>query len=317
LRRGSSFVFFIYAFLHEAGHAIAGFLFGQSLTEFNVNFWDFSAHVAMVGGELTQFQRMVQSAAGAGMPLLLWAIFMSAVPRKSNTLLELLKLISSMGVVNTLLAWMVLPILFVFGKAPSDDVINFLRYSQTPPILLILMAAVLYSGGWILFLSKIDGLQNEFSLFNMTDRERLLVGTRKTVSIMTGVMVACLIFVATLDLVASGNSLSRFSPPQDFESVAQIDLSIQAYQAETLTEFKLEAPTYVGIFVSIHNINTTYFDLSVTGPNQFSSVVLHGEGYNAFQDGGLWEKNLSPGSYQVVLTSHQNPGTVSVYMKTR
>jgi hypothetical protein len=34
------FVFFLYTFLHEAGHALAGWLFGQSLTEFDASFWD-------------------------------------------------------------------------------------------------------------------------------------------------------------------------------------------------------------------------------------------------------------------------------------
>ena len=32
------FVFFLYTFLHEAGHALAGWFLGQSLTEFDVSF---------------------------------------------------------------------------------------------------------------------------------------------------------------------------------------------------------------------------------------------------------------------------------------
>lgn len=72
-----------------------------------------------------------------------------------------------------------------------------------------------------------------------------------------------------------------------------------------------------GVFVVIREINTTYFDLSVTGTDGYSSVVIHGEGYNAIQDGGLWEENLPAGTYQVVLTSHQSPGTVSVYIKDK
>ncbi len=44
------FVFFLYTFLHEAGHVLAGWLFGQSLTEFDASFWDLSAHVGLTGG---------------------------------------------------------------------------------------------------------------------------------------------------------------------------------------------------------------------------------------------------------------------------
>jgi hypothetical protein len=310
------FVFFIYTFLHEGGHALAGLLFGQALTEFDVSFWDFSAHVGMVGAELTDSQLAVQAMAGAGLPFLIWAIFISLMPRKTSFTLEALKLVSSMAVVNTLLAWIILPILFLLGKAPSDDVTNFLRYSQMPPLLLTFTAFILYVSGWILFLSKIDGLRNELLLFSTTDRNTLTVDTRRTIPIMTSIMVSLVILVFTFNASANKNSLNKFTPPQDFVPVAQIDLSTRAYSTEALAQFSLDRSTYVGVFIAIRSIKTTYFDLSITGPDGYSSVILHGEGYNAFQDGGLWEENLAPGDYQIVLTSHQSPGTASVYLKT-
>lgn len=310
------FVFFTYTFLHEGGHALAGLFFGQSLTEFNVSFWNFSAHVGMFGGELTQAQLAIRALAGAGLPLIIWTIFISLVPRKASFTLEALKLIASMAVVNTLLTWIILPILFLLGKAPSDDVVNFLRYSQTPPLLLATTSLVLYIGGWILFLSKIDGLRNELLLFSTTNYKKLITGARTTLSVMASMIVFCAISVFTLNASADKNSLNKFSPPQDFASVAQIDLSTRAYPSETLTQFTLDKPTYVGVFIAIRNINTTYFDLCVIGPDNYSSTVLHGEGYNAFQDGGLWEENLSAGTYQLVLTSHQSLGTASIYMRT-
>jgi len=152
-------------------------------------------------------------------------------------------------------------------------------------------------------------------LFRTANLEMVIAEARTTISIMASVMIVALVLVVALNTLASPNSLDKFSPPQDFEPIAKIDLSARAYSAETLTEFSLENSTYVGVFIAVQNINTTYFDLSVTGPNEFHSVVLHGEGYNAFQDGGLWEKNLSAGTYQLVLTSYQNPGLVSVYLK--
>ena len=141
------FVFFIYTFLHESGHALTGALFGQSLTEFDVSFWDLSAHVGMVGGSLAESQLAGQAVAGAGLPLIVWGVFISLVPRKASFTLEALKLISSMAVVNTLLVWIVLPILFMLQSAPPDDVTNFPRHSQMPPLLLTFTASVLYAGG--------------------------------------------------------------------------------------------------------------------------------------------------------------------------
>jgi hypothetical protein len=110
--------------------------------------------------------------------------------------------------------------------------------------------------------------------------------------------------------------LDKFAPPPGFVAVAEVDFSKQVYAAKTLAEFTVEEPAYVGVFIAVRNINTSYFDLRVVGPDGYSSVVIHGEGYRADRDGGLWEESLSPGTYQLVLTSHQSPGTASVFLKS-
>jgi hypothetical protein len=311
------FVLFIYTFLHEAGHAIAGLLFGQSLTEFNVNFWDFSAHVDMSGGELTQSQLAFQAMAGAALPLLVWTIFIRLVPRKASFSLEALKLVSSMAVLNTLLAWIVIPVFYVFGTAPSsDDVTHFLRYSLMPPWPLMFIVLILYICGWALVLSKIDGLRDEFLLFRTTDRETLTAGTDRILPVMTIILTFGMISAFLVNLSAANHSSNTFFPPQDFAVVAEIDLSRQAYSAEILAEFTLDEPADVGVFIVVRNVNTSYLDLRVVGPDAYRSVVMHGEGYRTNRDSGLWEKNLLPGTYQLVLTSNQSPGTASVFLKT-
>jgi hypothetical protein len=308
------FVFYIYTFLHEAGHTLAGFASGQTLTELDLSFWDLSAHVSMAGN-LTQTQRATQSASGAALPLLVWLIFISLTPRKASFSIEALKLTASMAVVNTLLVWIVLPVLALFGRAPSDDVTNFLRHSHMQPLLLSGLAAALYAGGWLLFLSKIDGLRKELLLFGERDPAVLAAGTRRTIPVMASVMIACLILTFSANQAAARNPLGQFAPPQDFQPVAQIDLSSRSYSEEMLAQFSFDQATWVGVFIAVRDINTTYFDLSVTGPGGYRSVILHGEGYRADQDGGLWEQNLPPGAYRLVLTSEKSPGSASVYLK--
>jgi hypothetical protein len=133
---------------------------------------------------------------------------------------------------------------------------------------------------------------------------------------MLSLMLVGVASVFTINIFAEENSSLKFSPPQGFSPVAQLDLSRQEYFTASLAEFTLDEPTAVGVFVVIRNINTTYFNLSVTGPNGFNSIVMHGEGYRADQDGGLWEETLPAGTYQLLLTSHQSPGEISVSMKT-
>ena len=307
------FVFFLYTFLHEAGHALAGWLFGQSLTEFDASFWDLSAHVSMSGGVLTRTQLAIQVAAGTLLPLLVWAIFMSLVPRKSSFVLETLKLISSMVVVNTLLTWIFIPILFLFDKAPSDDVANFLNYSHMPPLLLTFTALLLYANCWMFFLSRIDGFRNELLMFHTAEFHEPDGGTRKAIGIMAGIMAACAILIFAINIQTAGSD--RFSPPQGYAKVAEIDLSTRAYPSETIARFTLDQKSSTGVFIVVNNINTTYFDLSVAGPEGTRSTVLHGEGYNASQDGGLWQQTLPSGEYWLVLTSDQSAGTASIYLK--
>jgi hypothetical protein len=174
---------------------------------------------------------------------------------------------------------------------------------------------MIYIGGWALFLSNINGLRNAFLSFRNVDRETLLVETRKVIPAMAGVMAFGIMLTFMLNHSAAANLPGRFSPPPDFESVAQIDLSTRPYSAEILAQFTLEKPAYLGVFITVQGIDTTYFDLSVIGLEGFRSTVLHGEGYNAYQDGGLWEQNLPPGNDQIVLTSHQSQGTASVYLR--
>jgi hypothetical protein len=311
------FVFFIYTFLHEAGHALIGLLFGATLTEFNVNFWDFSAHVDMIGGELTRAQAAIQSVAGVSLPLLIWMLFISFVPRSPSFSLRVLRLLSSMMVLNTLLAWIIIPVLYVYRSAPaSDDVTHFLQSSGIPPLLLTLLAITLYLLGWTYFLSRIERGKNEFLVFRTIDRETMMSGRRRTIPVMTGILTFGVICAILLNNSAAKNLLIKFSPPQDFAVVAEIDLSRQTYSAKTLAEFTVDKPAYIGVFIAVRNINTRYFDLSVIGPDGYSSVVMHGEGYRANRDGGLWEEILSPGTYQLVLTSNQSPGTAAIFLKT-
>lgn len=81
------FIVFMYTFLHEGGHALVAVLSGATLTTFSLSVIDLGAHVDYTG-TLTPAQTVVNNLAGAGLPLL---------------------------------AWVVLPVLFLAGNAPSDD----------------------------------------------------------------------------------------------------------------------------------------------------------------------------------------------------
>jgi hypothetical protein len=151
------FVLTLYTFLHEAGHAAAGLFYGGSLYSFSVNFLNASAHVG-IAGQFTAVQRSLINLAGAALPLVVWIIFLLAVPRRANPVLELLKTISSAGVLGSLLTWILTPFLYLSGAAPAgDDVTQFLNNSHIHPVLAAGAALAVFISGAVLFVQRSSG----------------------------------------------------------------------------------------------------------------------------------------------------------------
>ena len=135
-----------YTALHEGGHALAGLSFGGRITDFNVNFFNLGAHVG-IDGKFSQSQLAVINVSGVILPFLAWALMMLALPKKDIANLQWIKIISAMGFINSLLAWVILPFLYLAGKAPpSDDVTKFIHNSGLPAL------AVGLSAPWFVYL---------------------------------------------------------------------------------------------------------------------------------------------------------------------
>ena len=129
----------------------------------------------------------------------------------------------------------------------------------------------------------------------------------------TLLLVNLLVFILAVGCTTDkqGNGLT---PPPDFQLLAEVNLSTQSFDGEILGQFTLEETAVTIIFYTIPNINTTDFDLSLSGPAGSSYTILHSEDYQTDENGGgTWEQSLPPGDYSVVLTASQTPGTLSVY----
>jgi hypothetical protein len=118
-----------YTFFHESGHALAAAAFGGRLTSFDIDFWDFTAHSAIIG-HFSTMQQSILALAGMALPYTIWSLCLLLMPSKRPLLAEVLLILSSLGVISTFIPWVVLSILHVYGGAPSgDDVTHFLNYS--------------------------------------------------------------------------------------------------------------------------------------------------------------------------------------------
>ena len=124
-----------------------------------------------------------------------------------------------------------------------------------------------------------------------------------------------LVIVLTVDCSAGKNSAS-LTPPPGFQPLAEVDLSTQSFDGELLGQFSLKETAVTTIFYTLPNADTAYFDLSLSGPEDDSLVILHSENYRTDENGsGSWEQNLAPGTYRLVLTADQSSSILSVYWK--
>ena len=191
-----AFLLFLYMLLHEAGHALAGLLVGGTLQAFEVDLLRLSAH-AEVAGRFSPAGLSLMSAAGVALPLLAWAGFVLAVPRRANPVLRLARLIGSWGVLNSLWPWMVIPLLYRLGLAPpGDDTTRFLVASGLDPRVVAGAAAGAYLAGWGLFLARIEGLREELALLMASGEELLGNGGRRALLAMVAVWVVAGVLVA-------------------------------------------------------------------------------------------------------------------------
>lgn len=104
------------------------------------------------------------------------------------------------------------------------------------------------------------------------------------------------------------------APPPHFEDLVQLDLSTGPVTDQVVGEFTLDETAEVGIFFTLQELNSDYFDLRLITPDGEAITILHGEEMRTDQNGGgLWEESLQPGAYRLLLTAHQSPGRVALY----
>jgi len=304
----------LYIFLHEGGHALTAVIQGARLNEFDLN--PFNAHVNF-SGELTRSGRAVMNISGAALPLLAWFAWMLVTRRRDTPLIELVKLISAMGVLNTALVWIILPFVYLAGNAPpGDDVTHFLDNSGANPLLLASGAALLYILGWVLFFKRSVGLRP--ALLTLRDPAPWDPNKARARILWAGAILLLVWGSAiTLKLTLPGAAAQPVEPPAGYARAASIDLSAGDLEDFELAHFSLSSPGGPGIFVEVREINTPHIDLRLVGPGSYEQVILRGEGYSASLD-TPWlqpDPNMPAGAYSLRITNRQSPGTLTVYLQ--
>lgn len=152
-------VFFIYTLLHEFGHMVVMISVGARITDFSV----LTAHVSGDGGEYTSLSKMIESANGALFPLIISYIYI-LLYQKGNTksLYRIFSYIVTLVPAASMLAWVIIPFVYLQGKAPiNDDVTKFLTvFSKNYHPLIVSAVAVIFIGISVVLMIKKQVIHN-------------------------------------------------------------------------------------------------------------------------------------------------------------
>jgi hypothetical protein len=300
----------VYTTLHESGHALAGLAFGGRVSDFNVNFFNLDAHVN-IDGTFTAAQDAVINVSGAALPLLAWLILILFLPKKGSLLLQGTKTIASIATLFSLLAWVILPFLYLKGAAPAgDDVTKFITTSGLPPLAVAFGALALFAVGWILFALRFGDLRGIFRTL-LPSEGKPVPAWRWAAS--AGIMLAALI--GGIWLMISTLNRDPYAPPKGYVLAATVDLSSGDFQSETIVSFSLSEPGEVAIFLRSTGINTPYIDLALVPPQGEPTQLVHGEELSSDATSGQYQYALSVGEYNVVLTGRKGHGVLKVYLR--
>lgn len=301
-----------YTALHEGGHALAGLAFGGRITDFNVNFFNLGAHVGL-DGKFSQTQSAVINVAGAALPFLAWALLMLVLPKKDNANLQWIKIISTMGFVNSLLAWVILPFLYLAGKAPpSDDVTKFINNSGLPALAVGLGALAFYAAGWVLFAGRIGSLRTAFQ-FLRGDSQAAPLPTWKRI------LIPVILIVFFIGAVVVGVTLGGVGdpsrPPADYTQVAAISLSERDHQSETVASFHLNESGDASVWLRVEGLDTALIDVLLIPAEGEPFQLLHGEPFSTDVSSSQGQYRLPAGEHKIVLTCPKSRGVLKVYWR--
>lgn len=312
---GLVFSILMFTFFHEGGHAIVGLLFGAKINSFSVDFIGMSAHVGL-DASFTPTQQSIVSLAGFFTPFLLVMIFLFSAPKRGSALLEYVKLLTSIITISSLLAWVVLPWLYLAGERPGDDSITFIMNSGIYPPLVSLVAGAIFALGVCVLLRRMEGAGGVLARLRAKPAEFVTPAARRT--LVGLVLVFIVVGGAAFGLGAAfGTSRPSFlNAPLDYSLAATIQLSERALDDEAVYSFTLEQPSSVSLFFAMKGLTRGPGKISLTGPEGYENIFFT-DGEKSAGNFTVHPKDLqlAAGKYQVLVTFPKDPGELKISQK--
>ncbi|MCX7976875.1 MAG: M50 family metallopeptidase [Bellilinea sp.] len=311
-------VLLMYTFLHEGGHALVAWLSGGSVHVFDINFFNLGAHVR-TSASLNTTGEIFNSIAGMGLPLLVWLAFLLLAPRRASPLVETLKLISSAGVLGSLIPWVIIPLIYASGGGPvNDDAARFLAFSGLKPEWVAAFFAVLIFALYRLARARMGnvGALRELILGNLG--EDALGWAQNRLTYLTLLVSAGLVLsmTAVINLLGGGAGRVVQPLPEGYQFIRRVELIGGDKQDEVIGVFTRWLGSG-GILLDLSEVKSELLDVRLEGDNGFEDTLLHGEEFTSEQGRVEYTRDLPPGEYRIFLTTRAASGVLTLYLRGR
>ena len=133
----------LYVALHEGGHALTAVLCGARITQFRI----LGAYMAYEGGIFTSLTLSLFHISGMLLPALVSILYSLAYRGRIESIFyRIFSFLFILIPTGSILAWVIVPILYLLGQAPqTDDAAKFIDSSDLSPWVVLLGAILLFA----------------------------------------------------------------------------------------------------------------------------------------------------------------------------
>ncbi len=292
-----------YVTVHEAGHAIMAVTFGAELNYFSTNLLD--ARV-FYDGRLTSIQTAIVYASGAGLPMLLWLIFIITSPtRPESRILEYIK-VFSIVVPFSLLAWVVIPIMYIRGNAPAgDDVTKFISASGVNALLVSVFSLALVITSFLIWKKKNPEARKVFFFRDAP------FAARKSIVILS--------FFAVLSLVLMTFPWVNHAGATQGNGTLLCSTALGGLEGEyEMCKFWVEPeldPEQISIIITLQNAAGELLNLELEDPRGDFTTLVNYRDFSVGSGRQSVKLDLPPGEYRVMMNAIETEGRIAVYLE--
>ncbi len=311
---GAFWILILYTFLHEGGHALAIMLGGGTLDSFSMDFITFTAHVSSSGLLLRPWS-VINTAAGALLPLLVMLLVFLVFPKPKTAFAGLLSRVGAICVLGSQLPWVVIPFVYLAGHAPAgDDVTHFLNNSGWPPVLLSVAAVAVILLAFLVLRLRLGRFLEPF---RTAAKDVQGFSFKKNIGLWLGMVVSTFLAFTMSFFLNRGyyaNAVYSGQSPDGYRLVVEMPLDDPASNGSGVVAFTLDEPTHAGVFVRLEDVRTDELDITLTLADGTILPMLHAEEYMANGDSCMYENDLPAGTYFLEFTSRNGHGRLAVYL---